>query len=93
MLIYRGGNWPEHRSWCIATVLAALAATAWYVADGLRSGQWTWPSGSSAPGFAFGVVGGLIIAFEMLLWLRKKYSVVRIGRAMLWMKATSGSGC
>ncbi|MBV8315050.1 MAG: hypothetical protein JOZ53_08940 [Planctomycetaceae bacterium] len=87
MLIFRGGNWPEHRSWCAATVLATVAATAWYVAEGLRSGQWTWPSGSSAPGFAFGVVGGLIIVFEMLLWVRKKYRVVRIGRAMLWMKA------
>ena len=87
MLIFRGGNWPEHRSWCIAAVLASLAATAWYVADGFRSGHWSWPGGSSAPGFAFGVVGGLIIVFEMLLWVRKKYRVVRIGRAKFWMKA------
>jgi len=87
MLIFRGGNWPEHRSWFVATVLATVAATAWYVAAGFWSGHWHWPGGSSAPGFTFGVVGGLLIVFEMLLWLRKKYRVVRIGRAKLWMKA------
>jgi hypothetical protein len=85
MLIFRGGNWPEHRPWFLGIVAATLAAVAWYGYEGYRTGLW--PGGSSGPGFAFGVVGGLIIVFEMLLWVRKKYRVVRIGRAKLWMKA------
>jgi len=85
MLIFRGGNWPQHRAWCAATVIVSAAAIAWYAIEGHWQGAW--PAGSSLPGFTFGVVGGLIIVFEMLLWVRKKYRVVRIGRAKLWMKA------
>src|SRR4051812_20640853 len=85
MLIFRGGNWPEHRAWCAAIVIVSAAAIAWYAMEGHWQGAW--PAGSSLPGFTFGVVGGLIIVFEMLLWVRKKYRVVRIGRAKLWMKA------
>jgi hypothetical protein len=85
MLIFRGGNWPAHRPWFLGIAVVSLASLAWYVTEGLRTGLV--PGGSSAPGFAFGVAGGLIIVFEMLLWVRKKYRVVRIGRAKLWMKA------
>jgi hypothetical protein len=85
MLIFRGGNWPEHRRWFIGIVLVSLAALAWYGFEAYRTGLL--PGGSSGPGFAFGIAGGLIIVFEMLLWVRKKYRVVRIGRAKYWMKA------
>jgi hypothetical protein len=85
MLILRGGNWPEHRPWFLGIVAVSIAAAGWYGVEGYRTGQW--PGGSSGPGFAFGVAGGLIIVFEMLLWVRKKFRVVRIGRAKLWMKA------
>ena len=85
MLIFRGGNWPEHRPWFFGIIAASAAAMLWYGLEGYRSGSW--PGGSSRPGFAFGIVGGLIIVFEMLLWVRKKFRVVRIGRAKLWMKA------
>jgi hypothetical protein len=85
MLIFRGGNWPEHRPWFLFLVVASVAAALLYAFEGYRSGLW--PAGSSGPGFAYGVIGGLIIVFEMLLWLRKKFRVVRIGRAKLWMKA------
>jgi hypothetical protein len=85
MLIFRGGNWPEHRPWFLGTLGLSLAAIAWYGVEGWRRG--IWPGGSSRPGLVFGIVGGVIIIFEMLLWVRKKYRVVRIGRAKLWMKA------
>ncbi len=85
MLIFRGGNWPEHRPWFVAMAVIALGAVGWYVAEGVRTQGW--PGGGSLPGFVFGVAGGLIILFEMLLWVRKKYRVVRVGRAKLWMKA------
>jgi hypothetical protein len=85
MLIFRGGNWPEHRPWCIGMVVASVAALVWYGLDSYWSGRFA--GGSSLPGFTFGIVGGLIIVFELLLWVRKQYRVVRIGRAKLWMKA------
>ncbi len=75
MLIFRGGNWPERRPWVLGIVAASLLALGWYGLEGYRAG--TWPGGSSGPGFTFGVLGGLIIVFEMLLWVRKKYRVVR----------------
>jgi hypothetical protein len=85
MLIFRGGNWPEHRRWFLFLVVASVAALLGYALEGYLSGLW--PGGSSISGFTYGVIGGLIILFEMLLWVRKKFRVVRVGRATLWMKA------
>ena len=59
-----------------------------YVAYGFSSGSWTWPGGGSPPGFAYGVLGGGIILFEMLLWPRKSlWRGWRLGRTKLWMTA------
>src|SRR4051812_4715245 len=88
MLVFDRENWRYHRSWCLATVLAAAAAAVGYVIYGFWSGQWSWPGGGSLPGFAFGMLGGAIILFEMLLWPRK--SLLRgfsLGRAKVWMTA------
>ena len=88
MLIFDHENWRlYHRSWCIATVLSTIAALIWYVAYGFGSGSWNWPSGGSPPGFTYGVIGGGIIVFEMLLWPRKSLRRLRLGRTMWWMKA------
>lgn len=84
MLIDRD-NWPAHRPWVVLTLLAAAAATVWYFYEGLEAAYW--PGGSSLPGFTFGVLGGLICAFEMLLWWRKKVRTWRIGRVQAWMRA------
>jgi hypothetical protein len=78
-------NWRLHRVWVYFTLAATAAAIGWYVVEGL--GVADWPGGSSLPGFTFGVVGGLIILFEFLLWWRKKVRVWRIGRAQAWMRA------
>jgi hypothetical protein len=37
--------------------------------------------------FLFGLAGGGICLFEFLLWPRKKFRVLRIGRAQTWMRA------
>jgi hypothetical protein len=78
-------SWPEHRPWLYFTLIATAAASAWYFFEKSRSTQW--PGGGSLPGFTFGVLGGLIIVFEVLLWWRKKVRVWRIGRAQAWMRA------
>lgn len=84
MLIDRD-NWGPHRPWVVLTILAAVAASIWYFYA--SAGADRWPGGSSLPGFTFGILGGLICAFEMLLWWRKKVRTWRIGRAQAWMRA------
>ena len=88
MLIFDRENWPNHRSWCIATAIVTLLALTWYLVYGFSSGSWNWPAGSSPPGFAYGVAGGAMILFEMLLWPRKSlWRGRRLGRTKLWMTA------
>ncbi|MBL8795264.1 MAG: hypothetical protein JNM56_15265 [Planctomycetia bacterium] len=78
-------TWHQHRLWFIATLAAAIGAVAWYFS--FSRGLPDWPGGSSLPGFWFGVVGGLIILFEMALWWRKKVRTWRIGRTQVWLRA------
>jgi hypothetical protein len=88
MLIFDRENWRYHRSWCGATVLATVAAVIFYLAYGFAAGSWAWPGGGSPPGFAYGVLGGGIIVFEMLLWPRKSLlRGWRLGRTKGWMTA------
>jgi hypothetical protein len=88
MLVFGRENWRYHRSWCVATVMATAAAVVGYLCYGFASGSWSWPGGGSPPGFAYGVLGGGIILFEMLLWPRKSlWRGWRLGRAKLWMTA------
>ncbi len=85
MLVFDSRSWPQHRPWMISTLLIAVLAIVWYLAWSI--GKSEWPGGSSLPGFTFGVVGGLICLFELLLWFRKKVRTWRIGRAQVWMRA------
>lgn len=78
-------SWHQHRPWVLASVLLAILSTIWYFYT--SHGMPYWPGGSSLPGFTFGVVGGLIILFEMLLWWRKQVRTWRIGRVQVWLRA------
>jgi hypothetical protein len=69
----------------LSTLVVAVLAAIWYYCWSLRISDW--PGGASLPGFTFGVVGGLICLFELLLWWRKRVRVWRIGRAQVWMRA------
>jgi hypothetical protein len=88
MLIFDRDTWPKHMAWAAFTAAATVAASAWYLVSGFISGAWNWPSGSSLPGLTFGIVGGSIIIFEMLLWPRKSlWRGLRLGRTKTWMMA------
>ena len=72
----------------VAILAATAAAVVGYIAYGFSSGSWSQPGGGSPPGFAYGVAGGAIILFEMLLWPRKSlWRGWRLGRTKLWMTA------
>ena len=89
VLIFDRKSWPPHRPWLIFFLLATLASTVAFFgfAYGHFGDPTGWPGGSSLPGLIFGVLGGLIILFEFLLWFRKKVRVWRIGRAQTWLRA------
>jgi hypothetical protein len=74
-----------HLPWILFAAAATVAASVWFFTAGLAAPHW--PSGSSWPGFTFGVLGGALILFEMLLWWRKRVRTWRIGRAQVWMRA------
>jgi hypothetical protein len=80
-----GTTFARHR---VAYLLAAVAvvclpAAGWYLAAAMG---WTaWPSGSTRLGLTLGIAAAAIIAFEMLLWPRKKLRGHRLGRARAWM--------
>lgn len=74
-----------HLRWLTFSVVMATAATLWFLWTWRQTG--TWPTGSSPVGFVCGILGGAIIIFECLLWLRKKYRARRWGRMFFWMQA------
>lgn len=84
-MIIGGRTWPRDRPWVAGIVLAGIAAAVWYAYEWVTSGRL--PGGSSRPGFVFGVVGGLIILFELLLWPRKRVRSWRLGSAQTWLRA------
>lgn len=79
-------NLGAHRKWLLLFVLGTVASTAWYVVASHGSPEW--PSGASAPGLTCGIIAGLLIVFEFLLWPRKTlFRVWRIGRTQAWLRA------
>jgi hypothetical protein len=78
-------NWHLHSRWVVFAVAAALVASLWYLIEAVAAGHC--PGGSSRVGFSFGILGGLIVLFEVLLWFRKRVRAWRIGRTQVWMRA------
>ena len=88
MLVFGRENWRAHLPWCVAILVATAAAAVGYIVYGFSSGSWSPPGGASPPGFAYGLAGGAIILFEMLLWPRKSlWRGWRLGRTKHWMTA------
>ena len=84
-MIIGGRTWPKDRRWIIAICIASLATAAAYAAEWASDGRL--PGGSSRTGLAAGIVGGLIIGFELLLWPRKRVRSWRLGSAQSWLRA------
>ena len=84
-MLIRKSNFAEHYPWVLASFIVLALSVVWFFFASL--GQADWPSGSSLPGFTFGVLGGLICLFEFLIWPRKKLRSWRIGKVTTWMRA------
>ena len=64
-------------------VCFSLPAILWHVFA--TFGVVSWPSSSGTFGLALGIVGALMIAFEMLIWPRKKLRRLKLGKTSRWM--------
>jgi hypothetical protein len=73
-----------HRKWLVASLIILGVSTIIYVIYAASSPGG--PSGGSATGLAFGVVGSAFMIFAGLLAGRKKVAVWRLGRAQTWMR-------
>ena len=74
----------SHRPWfffSVATLAVAGIGYAIYDAMSVRG-----PSGGSAVGLTYGVVGYAFMLFAGLLGLRKKFPIWQVGRATTWMR-------
>jgi len=84
-VIIGGKTWPKDRRWIVAICLVSLVAITAYGAEWAAAGRL--PGGSSRTGLAAGIVAGVIIAFELLLWPRKRVRSWRLGSAQSWLRA------
>jgi hypothetical protein len=73
-----------HRGWAIASLAILAVFTAVYVAYAVDAPSG--PTGGSALGLAFGVIGFAFMIFAALLGARKRVPTWRIGRAQAWMR-------
>jgi len=73
----------SHRPWAIASAVVLALSIALYIPYSLGSVP---PSGGSAAGLAYGIVGFGFMVFVTLLSLRKKFPIWRIGRTQTWMR-------
>ncbi|RUL88394.1 hypothetical protein [Tautonia sociabilis] len=73
----------QHLPWVVLALAILAGLGAWFVVERFRLGEW--PGGSTAVGLTLGVVGGVLILFEFLLWPRKKKRAWRIGRVRIWL--------
>ncbi len=73
-----------HRKWLAASLIILGASTAIYVPYALHAPSG--PSGGSALGLTFGIIGSAFMMFAGLLAGRKKFPIWRLGRAQAWMR-------
>ena len=92
----------DHRSWAWFTLLASAASVVLYLlvfhpgAIPLRVNlpDWLAPKhrihqsvGNSPLGLAYGIISYAIFIFAVLLNVRKKFPLMRVGRAQTWLRA------
>ena len=73
-----------HRPWGIATAILFAIAALVYIFVAMRSAGG--PRGGTALGLSFGIAGYTLMLYAGFLGVRKKFPVLRIGRAQTWMR-------
>ena len=74
----------SHLSWALFSGISLIAGAVSYVTYAWNGPKG--PSGGSAMGLLFGVIGTLMMLFAGLLAARKPLRIRRIGSAQFWLK-------
>lgn len=74
----------SHRGWFIGSLIVLALGVLLYVPYALRSVSG--PSGGSIAGLTYAGIGSAMMVFAGFLGVRKKYRILRVGRATLWMR-------
>lgn len=74
----------SHRTWIVLCGVVLALSTAVYVP--YVRGALNGPSGGSAVGLTFGILGSLLMVFAGVLGARRKVPMWQIGRATFWMR-------
>lgn len=81
----------SHKGWILFTLVAFLAATAYYAYYSNQSysppGALTGPSGGTWTGLTYGIIGFGMMIFCGLLGIRRRVRVWKIGRGQAWLRA------
>ncbi|CAN5563679.1 hypothetical protein BH09PLA1_BH09PLA1_01100 [soil metagenome] len=75
----------KHKPWLIISPIVLAAGAIWYWRDAVARPHG--PSGGSAPGITFGIIGLVFMLFAALLSVRRRLRTWRIGRAEIWVRA------
>jgi len=73
-----------HRPWEFAAAIVFAAAALAYLLIAMRSPSG--PRGGNTLGLTFGIAGYALMLYAGFLGVRKKFPVLRIGRAQTWMR-------
>jgi len=73
-----------HRKWLMVSVVILVVAVLAYIPYRLSSPQGA--TGGSVMGLIYGFAGFAFMIFAGLLAVRKKYPIMRVGRAQTWMR-------
>lgn len=65
-------------------VVFCLPALLWHLLA--TTGVVGWPRSSAPLGLILGILGAAMIAFEMLIWPRKHFRRLKLGKTRLWMR-------
>jgi hypothetical protein len=73
-----------HKPWAILTAVATVVGAAIYIAYAFHTPV---PGGGTAIGLMFGSLALGLMLFAAALSIRKRFTIIRIGRAKIWMRA------
>jgi hypothetical protein len=85
MLLFDRSSWPLHKRWAVFVAVLSVAILALGIRARVVHGAWL--GGGSWLGLPCGVAAAGVCVFEFLLWPRKRWRTLRVGRAQAWMRA------
>lgn len=75
----------EQQVWALSSLTLFISLAAWYGLASRHAGEFL--QGGSLPALVSGIVAGIIVLFELLLGMRKRFRARRLMPARIWLAA------